>query len=111
MIRLSDVMRVAWLATLAEAQHFAVQNFQGAWRKFTRLTVRPSRDRLRVSEKWPLKVLSLDNGKHLYTIAHEVRSMTHPLYARPLVNRNPVQTNRNYRPGYDVGQWAAPHGS
>ena len=27
--------------------------------------------------------------------------MTHPLYARPLVNRNPAQTNRNYVPGRD----------
>jgi hypothetical protein len=27
--------------------------------------------------------------------------MTNPLYARPLVNRNPNQTNRNYVPGRD----------
>jgi len=27
--------------------------------------------------------------------------MTHPLYARPLVNRNPAQTNRNYVMGGD----------
>ena len=27
--------------------------------------------------------------------------MTHPLYARPLVNRNPAQTNRNYVWGGD----------
>ena len=31
--------------------------------------------------------------------------MTHPLYARPLVNRNPAQTNRNYVPGRDA--WVA----
>lgn len=42
------------------------------------------------------------SGKVLFTIEHEVRSMTHPLYARPLVNRNPTQTNRNYAPGYDA---------
>lgn len=42
------------------------------------------------------------SGKVLFTIEHEVRSMTHPLYARPLVNRNPAQTNRNYAPGYDA---------
>ena len=41
------------------------------------------------------------SSKLLFTIEHEVRSITHPLYARPLVNRNPVQTNRNYAPGYD----------
>jgi hypothetical protein len=41
------------------------------------------------------------NGKKLFEIEHEIRSLTHPLYARPLVNRNPVQTNRNYIPGRD----------
>jgi catechol-2,3-dioxygenase len=41
------------------------------------------------------------NGKPLIQIEHEVRSMRHPLYARPLVNRNPAQTNRNYVPGRD----------
>ena len=54
-------------------------------------------------------IVDPDSGKFLYTIEHEVRSATHPLYARPLVNRNPVQTNRNYRPGYDAGYWATPH--
>jgi hypothetical protein len=43
-----------------------------------------------------------DSGKPLFQIEHEVRSMRHPLYARPLVNRNPDQTNRNYAPGYDA---------
>lgn len=48
-------------------------------------------------------------GKVLFTIEHEVRSMTHPLYARPLVNRNPVQTNRNYAPGHDAANWGMEH--
>ena len=47
-------------------------------------------------------IVAPDSGKVLFTIEHEVRSMTHPLYARPLVNRNPTQTNRNYAPGYDA---------
>ncbi|MDB5808818.1 MAG: hypothetical protein JWN94_940 [Betaproteobacteria bacterium] len=47
-------------------------------------------------------IVEPDSGKALFTIEHEVRSMTHPLYARPLVNRNPTQTNRNYAPGYDA---------
>jgi len=41
-------------------------------------------------------------GKTLFTIEHEVRSLTHPLYGRPLVNRNPAQTNRNYVRGHDA---------
>ena len=40
-------------------------------------------------------------GKKLFEIEHEIRSITHPLYARPLVNRNPRQTNRNYVQGRD----------
>jgi hypothetical protein len=35
--------------------------------------------------------------------------MTHPLYARPLINRNPTQTNQNFTPGYDNQPWAASH--
>jgi hypothetical protein len=56
-------------------------------------------------------IVDPQNGAVLYRIEHEVRSITHPLYARPLVNRNPVQTNRNYRPGYDSGYWSTPHES
>jgi hypothetical protein len=40
-------------------------------------------------------------GEKLFEIEHEIRSITHPLYARPLVNRNPRQTNRNYVQGRD----------
>lgn len=50
------------------------------------------------------------SGKLLFTIEHEVRSITHPLYARPLVNRNPVQTNRNYAPGHDATIPGLEHG-
>src|SRR5262249_8085981 len=41
-------------------------------------------------------IVDLDTGKVLFTVEHEIRSMTHPLYLRPLVNRNPAQTNRTY---------------
>ena len=41
------------------------------------------------------------SGKALFAIEHEVRSLTHPLYARPLVNRNPEQSNRGYVRGHD----------
>ncbi len=40
-------------------------------------------------------------GKALFEIEHEIRSLRHPLHARPLVNRNPLQTNRAYIPGRD----------
>jgi hypothetical protein len=46
------------------------------------------------------------DGRHLFTVEHEVRSATHPMYLRPLVNRNPAQTNRNYAHGHDQWAWA-----
>jgi hypothetical protein len=51
-------------------------------------------------------IVDLDTGKLLFTIEHEVRSLTHPMCLRPLVNRNPVQTARNYANGYDNVSWA-----
>jgi hypothetical protein len=38
----------------------------------------------------------------LFTVEHEVRSLKHPLYGRPLVNRNTAQTNRAYMRGQDA---------
>jgi hypothetical protein len=41
------------------------------------------------------------DGRKLFEIEHEVRSMRHPLYARPLVNRNPAISNVAYAPGQE----------
>ena len=49
-------------------------------------------------------IIDLESGKTVFQIEHEVRSMTHPLFGRPLVNRNPLQTNQNYRRGADAFQ-------
>jgi hypothetical protein len=46
------------------------------------------------------------NGRLQFTIEHEVRSATHPMYLRPLVNRNPAQTNRTYAHGHELTPWA-----
>ena len=43
-----------------------------------------------------------DDGRKLFQIEHEVRSMKHPLFGRPLVNRNPAITNTSYVPGFDA---------
>jgi hypothetical protein len=42
------------------------------------------------------------DGRKLFQVEHEVRSMKHPLFGRPLVNRNPAVTNRAYVPGSDA---------
>lgn len=56
-------------------------------------------------------IIDLDTKKPLFTVEHEVRSMRHPLYARPLVNRNPAQTNIDYHPGHDAMGWGIGFGN
>ena len=51
-------------------------------------------------------IVDLADGKHLFTVEHEVRSATHPMFLRPLVNRNPATTNRTYANGHDQALWA-----
>jgi hypothetical protein len=58
-----------------------------------------------------LDIVDLDSGKALFRVEHEVRSMTHPLHGRPLVNRNPYQTNRDFAVGHETRAWALPHPS
>ena len=53
-------------------------------------------------------IVDLKTGKVLYTIEHEVRSTSHPMYARPLVNRNPSQSPMTYAPGHDAWLPAMP---
>ena len=55
-------------------------------------------------------IVDLATGKVLFEIEHEIRSMRHPLYARPLVNRNPAQSNRAFAPGREVWPWAMEYG-
>ncbi len=63
------------------------------------------------SNQWQYRFVDItdpSSGEVLYSVEHEVRSLTHPLYGRPLVNRNPDQTNANYAPGYQDRPWALP---
>ena len=47
------------------------------------------------------KIVDPQSGELLFEVEHEVRSLRHPLYGRPLVNRNPAQTNTRYARGQD----------
>jgi catechol-2,3-dioxygenase len=51
-------------------------------------------------------LVDLESGKQLFTVEHEVRSVTHPMFLRPLINRDPAQNNRNYAHGHEQWQWA-----
>jgi hypothetical protein len=42
------------------------------------------------------------SGDLLFEIEHEVRSLRHPLFGRPLVNRDPRQSNIDYHPDHDA---------
>jgi hypothetical protein len=55
------------------------------------------------AEEWRFQWITdpRDGGK-LFQIEHEVRSMKHRLFSRPLVNRNHGVTNLNFVPGSDA---------
>ena len=59
------------------------------------------------SDAWQYRfeqIVDPDTGAHLFSLEHEVRSLTHPMFARPLVNRNPLQglAASRYHPGRDA---------
>jgi hypothetical protein len=56
------------------------------------------------SDPWQYRfrdIVDPASGAPLFVLEHEVRSLTHPMYGRPLVNRNPAQAQRQYSPGHD----------
>jgi hypothetical protein len=70
---------------------------------YTRLRDRSLITRETNSSEWRFRdIVDTATNEVLFTIEHEVRSLEHPLYDRPLVNRNPAQNNRNYIPGNDA---------
>lgn len=42
------------------------------------------------------------NDKPVFVLEHEVRSLRHPMYHRPFVNRDPAQSQRAYHRGRDA---------
>ena len=53
-------------------------------------------------------IVDPDSGEVLATLEHEVRSMRHPLYARPLVNRNLDSTTSRFAAGDESAAWRLP---
>ena len=47
-------------------------------------------------------IVDPETSKVLFTIEHEVRSATHPMFMRPLVSRNPTQRQATYQRGRDA---------
>ena len=47
-------------------------------------------------------IIDPDNGKQLFEIEHEVRSLFHPMFERHLINRNASQSFFNYQKDRDM---------
>ena len=65
---------------------------------------------LRVDEssQWQYRFISIPDmasGVEVFPLDHEVRSMTHPMFGRRLMNRNAAQSIFNYRGGQDELNW------
>jgi hypothetical protein len=47
-------------------------------------------------------IIEADSGRTVFLLEHEVRSLHHPMFNRNFVNRDPAQSQRNYRRGRDA---------
>ena len=47
-------------------------------------------------------IIDPEDGRPLFLLEHEVRSMHHPMFHRVMVNRNPDESARRYRRGRDA---------
>jgi hypothetical protein len=47
-------------------------------------------------------IIEPDTGRTVFLLEHEVRSLHHPMFHRHFVNRDPAQSQRNYRRGRDA---------
>jgi hypothetical protein len=85
-----------------DGHHVAVYiaDFAGPYR---RMLERSLITREMDAHEWRFQqIVDVDSNEVLFELEHEVRSLKHPLYARPLVNRNPAQTNSGYVRGKDA---------
>jgi hypothetical protein len=77
-----------------------IADFSGPYRRLMQMQ-RISRET--DSHEWRFcDIADPTTNEVLFTIEHEVRSLKHPLFGRPLINRNPAQDNRNYIRGKDA---------
>ncbi|MSP38886.1 MAG: hypothetical protein EXR70_10385 [Deltaproteobacteria bacterium] len=47
-------------------------------------------------------IVDPQNDRPAFVLEHEVRSLRHPMYHRPFVNRDAAQSQRDYRRGWDA---------
>jgi hypothetical protein len=81
-----------------------ITNFSGPYEKLKARNLISMEDN---QYQWRFQdIVDVESGRVLFSVEHEVRSATHPMYLRPLVNRNPGTSNQNYANGYDAALWA-----
>ena len=81
-----------------------ITDFSGPYRRLLELgliTIEDNEYQYRFKD-----IIDLDTREVLFTVEHETRSQTNPMYGRPLINRNPAATNMDYKPGHDSMSWA-----
>ncbi|HXH10092.1 MAG TPA: hypothetical protein VNP04_10080 [Alphaproteobacteria bacterium] len=85
-----------------DGHHIAIYiaNFSGphAWLKRQGLITEESSD----YQYRFVDIVHPETGRKLFAIEHEVRSFTHPMFGREMVNRNPTQNLRAYARGRDA---------
>ena len=80
-----------------------VQDFSGPYKELAKRELLTEESNA-YQYRWE-DIVDLDSNETIFAIEHEIRSMTHPLYARPLVNRNPAQSQQSYVMGGDAWDW------
>ena len=80
-----------------------VQDFSGGYKELLKRELLTEESNA-YQYRWE-HIVDPDSNEVLFEIEHEIRSMTHPLYARPLVNRNPMQSQQSYEMGGDEWDW------
>ncbi|MGC1778028.1 MAG: hypothetical protein WBB34_08770 [Xanthobacteraceae bacterium] len=53
-------------------------------------------------------IIDLDTKEVLFSVEHETRSVTNPMYGPPLINPNPPASNMDYNPRNDSHPWGLP---
>jgi hypothetical protein len=80
-----------------------VQDFSGPYKELVKRDLLTEESNA-YQYRWE-HIVDPDTNEVLFEIEHEIRSMTHPLYMRPLVNRNPMQSQQSYQMGGDEWDW------
>jgi hypothetical protein len=80
-----------------------VQDFSGPYKELTKRDLLTEESNA-YQYRWE-HIVDPETNAVLFEIEHEIRSMTHPLYMRPLVNRNPMQSQQSYEMGGDEWDW------